>query len=303
MNSLPLSSPTPLRIWLMAIRPKTLVAGLVPVLLGHALAERDGYHAPEAFLVALGWTLLIQIACNLNNDYCDFKRGADTAERLGPVRVTQSGLLSQEAVLAATVFFFALAVLVGLQLVHMIGPPALVLVAVSVLAAFAYTGGPYPLGYNGLGDVAVFIFFGLVPVALTYYVEARQFSSLVWMSALVPGALGIAILTVNNLRDVKTDREVGKRTLVVLLGVGFGRFQYAAVLGVTVLTPVLMWASGLVGPTILLPLLSLPLALPPLRRVLKESGASLNEALGETARFELAFGLLMGAGLWMSTAA
>jgi len=303
MNSLPLSSPTPLRIWLMAIRPKTLVAGLVPVLLGHALAERDGYHAPEAFLVALGWTLLIQIACNLNNDYCDFKRGADTAERLGPVRVTQSGLLSQEAVLAATVFFFALAVLVGLQLVHMIGPLALVLVAVSVLAAFAYTGGPYPLGYNGLGDVAVFIFFGLVPVALTYYVEARQFSSLVWMSALVPGALGIAILTVNNLRDVKTDREVGKRTLVVLLGVGFGRFQYAAVLGVTVLTPVLMWASGLVGPTILLPLLSLPLALPPLRRVLKESGASLNEALGETARFELAFGLLMGAGLWMSTAA
>ncbi|ATB31704.1 1,4-dihydroxy-2-naphthoate polyprenyltransferase [Melittangium boletus] len=302
MNTLPLSSPTPLQIWWMAIRPKTLVAGLVPVLLGHALAERDGYHAPGAFLVALGWTLLIQIACNLNNDYCDFKRGADTAERLGPVRVTQSGLLSQEAVLAATVFFFALAVLVGLQLVHMIGPPALVLVAVSVLAAFAYTGGPYPLGYNGLGDVAVFIFFGLVPVALTYYVEAGHFSSLVWMSALVPGALGIAILTVNNLRDVKTDRVVGKRTLVVLLGVGFGRFQYAAVLGITVLTPVAMWAMGLVGPTILLPLLSLPLALSPLRRVLTQSGASLNEALGETARFELAFGLLMGAGLWMSTA-
>ncbi|WP_434388188.1 1,4-dihydroxy-2-naphthoate polyprenyltransferase [Melittangium boletus] len=301
MNSLPLSSPSSLQIWLMAIRPKTLVAGFIPVLLGHALAARDGYHAPGAFLVALGWTLLIQIACNLNNDYCDFKRGADTAERLGPVRVTQSGLMTPEMVLGATLLFFTLAVLMGLQLVNMLGPPALVLVLVSVLAAYAYTGGPYPLGYNGLGDVAVFIFFGLVPVALTYYVEAGHFSPLVWLSALVPGTLGIAILTVNNLRDVKTDRLVGKRTLVVLLGAGFGRFQYAAVMGITALTPVLMWGLELTGPTVLLPLLSLPLALPPLRRVFRESGAALNQALGETARFELVFGVMLGAGLWMST--
>jgi 1,4-dihydroxy-2-naphthoate polyprenyltransferase len=296
-----LVAPHPLKLWVLAIRPKTLVAGLIPVLLGDALAAREAQHSFSKLLAPLAWTLLIQIACNLNNDYYDFKRGADTAERLGPVRVTQSGLMTPEMVLMGTLAFFGAAILVGLHLTSQLGLPALGLVGVSVLTAHAYTGGPFPLGYNGLGDVAVFIFFGLVPVALTYYVETLRLTPLVWAIALVPGFLGMAILAVNNVRDAATDARAGKRTLVVLLGTRFGRAQYATVLILAVLVPVALWLSGQVGPTILLTLLALPLARVPLTRMLRDSGAVLNEALAETARFELVFGLLMTLGLWLDS--
>jgi 1,4-dihydroxy-2-naphthoate octaprenyltransferase len=296
-----IAAPHPLKLWVMAIRPKTLVAGLIPVLLGDALAARDGMHSFGNVLAPLAWTLLIQIACNLNNDYYDYKRGADTAERLGPVRVTQSGLMTPETVLAGTLAFFAAAILVGLHLMSQIGLPALVLVVVSVIAAHAYTGGPFPLGYNGLGDVAVFIFFGLVPVSLTYYVEARQLSPLMWQVALVPGFLGMAILAVNNVRDAATDVRAGKRTLVVMLGTRFGRGLYATVLTLAALVPVVLWVTGQTGPTVLLALIGLPLARAPLTRMLRDSGAVLNEALAETARFELVFGVLLTLGLWMDS--
>lgn len=299
METAVFAPPHPLKLWVLAIRPKTLVAGLIPVLLGDALAARDGHHSVQMMLAALAWTLLLQIACNLNNDYHDFKRGADTADRLGPIRVTQSGLMSQETVLAGTMGFFAAAVMVGLHLISLIGLPALVLVVVSVIAAHAYTAGPYPLAYNGLGDVAVLIFFGFVPVSLTYYLEAHQLPPLVWMIALVPGLLGIALLTVNNVRDVVTDARAGKRTLVVMLGTRYGRAQYATVILLAALVPVALWLTGQVGPSILLALLGLPLARAPLTRVLRESGAVLNDALAETARFELVFGLLMTLGLWL----
>jgi 1,4-dihydroxy-2-naphthoate octaprenyltransferase len=191
------------------------------------------------------------------------------------------------------------AILVGLHLASQLGLPALALVAVSVFAAHAYTGGPFPLGYNGLGDVAVFIFFGLVPVGLTYYFETRHLTPLVWQVALVPGFLGMAILAVNNVRDAATDVRAGKRTLVVLLGTGFGRALYATVFILAILVPVALWLTGQVGPTVLLSLLALPLARAPLTRMLRDSGAVLNEALAETARFELVFGLLLTLGLWM----
>jgi 1,4-dihydroxy-2-naphthoate octaprenyltransferase len=276
------------------------VAGLIPVLLGDALAARDGGHPFASVLAPLAWTLLIQIACNLNNDYYDFKRGADTAERLGPARVTQSGLMTPETVLAGTLAFFAAAIAVGLYLMSQIGLPALAVVVASVIAAHAYTGGPFPLGYNGLGDVAVFIFFGLVPVSLTYYVETHNLSPLVWQVALVPGFLGMAILAVNNVRDAATDVRAGKRTLVVLLGTRFGRGLYATVITLAALVPVMLWVTGQTGPTVLLALLALPLARTPLTRMLRDSGAVLNEALAETARFELVFGVLMSVGLWMN---
>lgn len=293
----------PLKLWVLAIRPKTLVAGLVPVLLGAALAARDGHHAMGKLMAALAWTLLIQIACNLNNDYYDFKRGADTADRLGPIRVTQSGLMSQETVLAGTVGFFVAAILVGLHLINEIGLPALVLVVVSVIAAHAYTAGPFPLAYNGLGDVAVLIFFGFVPVSLTYYLEVGRLSPLIWVVALVPGLLGMAILAVNNVRDAVTDKRAGKRTLVVMLGTRFGRAQYATVIVLAALVPVALWLTGQAGPSVLLALCGLPLARVPLTRMLRDSGAVLNEALAETARFELVFGVLMTIGLWLDVRA
>lgn len=293
----------PLKLWVLAIRPKTLVAGLVPVLLGAALAARDGHQSLGKLMAALAWTLLIQIACNLNNDYHDFKRGADTADRLGPIRVTQSGLMSQETVLAGTVGFFVAAILVGLHLISEIGLPALVLVVVSVIAAHAYTAGPFPLAYNGLGDVAVLIFFGLVPVSLTYYLEAGRLSPLLWTIALVPGLLGMALLAVNNVRDAVTDKRAGKRTLVVMLGTRFGRAQYVTAIVLAVLVPVALWLTGQVGPSVLLALCGLPLARAPLTRMLRDSGAVLNEALAETARFELVFGVLMTIGLWLDVRA
>ena len=294
-----LGAHAPLKVWLLAIRPRTLVAGLVPILLGDALVMRTGQGTPAPFLAALAWMLLIQIASNLTNDYFDFKRGADTAERVGPVRVTQSGLLSAEAVLAGSRVFYSAALLAALYLAARGGWPVVFVVGAAFVAAYAYTGGPFPLAYHGLGDVLTFIFFGLVPVALTYYVQTGRVDPLVWAVAVPPGLQSMGILMVNNLRDADTDARVGKRTLVVQWGRRFGQVQYATLLGVSFLVPVALWASGQAGPSVLLPLLALPLVRTPLRRVLRETGAPLNAALGETARLELAYGLLLVLGLWL----
>jgi 1,4-dihydroxy-2-naphthoate octaprenyltransferase len=250
-------------------------------------------------LAALVGSLLIQIGTNLTNDYYDFKNGADTAARLGPTRVTQSGLIAPSTVLFAAVGAFLAAVGVGLYLVAVGGWPILVIGILSVLAGFAYTGGPYPLGYHGLGDVFVFLFFGLVAVCGTYYVQAGSVAPAAWLAALPVGAIGTAILVVNNLRDESTDVQAGKRTLVVRLGVRAGKAEYLTLMGVALAIPVAMWLSGLAGPGSLLALLGLPAALPPIRRVLRESGRALNPALGETARLQLVFGLLFSLGLWL----
>jgi 1,4-dihydroxy-2-naphthoate octaprenyltransferase len=296
------STPSTLQVWLLATRPKTLVAGLVPVLLGQALAVRAGLSSLPIFLAALAWTLLIQVACNLTNDYHDFLNGADTAERLGPPRAAQSGLLSAKAVRAGAGIFYLAAVVCGAYLFRSVGWPMLAVMAASILVAYAYTGGPFPLGYNGLGDVMVFIFFGLIPVMLTYYAQVGRLDAVAWLIAIPPGTLGIAILAVNNLRDAATDVRAGKRTLVVMLGTWFGRAEYVTMVGVSLLVPVYLWAAGQAGVSVLLPLLSLPLALSPVRRMLRDSGAALNMALGETARFELVFGVLLMAGLWLDPA-
>lgn len=295
-----MSSPTRpslLRAWLLAARPRTLVAGVVPVSVGSALAWRAGAFHWLAALAALVGALCIQVGTNLANDFYDFRRGADTAARLGPPRATQQGWLSPRAVLAGAMACFAAAALVGLYLVALAGWPIVVVGLVSIAAGYAYTGGPYPLAYHGLGDVFVLVFFGFVAVGGTYFVQAGTLTMAVVWAAVPVGLLGVALLAVNNTRDAATDAAAGKRTLVVRWGVGFGRAEYLACLVGSAAVPLGLVGTGSASPWALLGLLALPLAVAPARRLAREQGPSLNRALAETARLQLVYGLLYAAGL------
>lgn len=296
--SAPPASPS-LRTWLLAARPKTLTAAVVPVVVGTGLALGQGMALLWPALAALAGAMLIQIGTNLTNDYYDFRKGADTHERVGPTRVTQSGLIAPQTVLAAGAGCFALATLVGVSLVARGGWPFVAIGLASVLAGWAYTGGPYPLGYHGLGDLFVMVFFGLVAVPGTFYAQALQLVPAVWPAAVAVGATGTMILVVNNLRDLETDARAGKQTLVVRFGRAFGRAEYVALLVVALAMPLTMVALGWARWPVLLALLATPLAWPPLSRVLRNTGAALNPALGTTARFQAAFGLLLSLGAWL----
>jgi 1,4-dihydroxy-2-naphthoate octaprenyltransferase len=292
----------PLRAWVLAARPKTLTAAVVPVVVGTGLALGQGVAALWPALAALAGAVLIQIGTNLTNDYYDFQKGADTAERVGPVRVTQSGLIAPGSVLAAALGCFALALVVGVYLVTRGGWPLLVIGLASVLAGWAYTGGPYPLGYHGLGDLFVLVFFGLVAVPATLYVQAGHLVPAVWPAAVAVGALGTMILIVNNLRDADTDARAGKRTLVVRFGRAFGRAEYALLLATALAVPVLLVVLGWARWPVLLALLAAPLARGPLRSVMTETGPALNRTLGTTARLQAVYGLLLALGAWLGRA-
>ena len=289
--------PGPIKVWIMAARLPTLPAAIVPVLVGGAVAAAIGGFRLLPFLAALFASTLIQVGTNYANDYFDFKKGADTAERIGPTRVTQSGLLRPEAVRNGMIITFGLAALFGLYLVLIGGWPILLIGLCSIAAGVLYTGGPWPLGYNGLGDVFVFVFFGLIAVCGTTFVLAGGVPLLAVLAALPIAGLVTAILVVNNLRDVQTDRAAGKHTLAVIFGPGFARAEYVVcVVGAYLLLP-LLWLLGGAAAWVLLPLLSLPLALPLLRTVLREDGPPLNRALKGTGQLELVFGLLLALGL------
>ncbi len=292
-----MTRPSAARAWFLALRPKTLVAGLVPVAVGSGVALRDGRFEPLVALAALVGALLLQVGTNLANDYYDFMRGADTAERLGPPRATQQGWLEPRAVLRGAFACFGAAFVVGLYLVSVGGLPIVLIGLASIAAGFAYTAGPFPLAYHGLGDVFVLVFFGFVAVGGTYFVQAQAVSAAALWAAVPVGLLGVALLAVNNTRDAKTDAAAGKRTLVVRLGTRFGRAEWFACILVSALVPVGLWGAGLATAAVLLPLLSLPLAVPPGRLVLRAEGAALNEALAGTARLQLVFGLLLAAGV------
>ncbi|MCH8901652.1 MAG: 1,4-dihydroxy-2-naphthoate polyprenyltransferase [Chloroflexi bacterium] len=285
------------RVWRDAARPKTLPAGCAPVLIGTVMALDDGAFDAGAALCALLGALLIQVGTNYANDYFDFVKGADTAARVGPVRATASGLVPPKAMLAATVFVFALVFLPGAYLVHRGGTPLLIIGVVSILCGVLYTGGPWPLGYHGLGDLMVFVFFGLVAVVGTYYLQAETVSATAFLVAVPVGLLVTAILVVNNLRDIETDRRAGKRTLAVLLGERATRVQYALlVLGPYACVPALLLvdASIWVG----LAWLTLPIALMLSRGVLLgATGTGLNAVLKRTAQLDFAFGALLALGL------
>ena len=286
--------------WWLAARPATLSAAFVPVAVGTACAAAaHGVRVLPALAALLG-AFLIQIGTNFANDLFDFEKGADTEARVGPTRAAQSGLLSVGALRVGMLASFGLATLLGVYLTW-IGGPVIVLVGVlSILSGIAYTGGPYPLGYHGLGDVFVLIFFGLVAVATTAFVQLGQVTALSLWASWPVGALATAILVVNNVRDRETDVVAGKGTLVVRLGRGAGLFEYAALLLTSYAVPVVIWRLELAGPLVLLPLLTAPLAIVRMRELVLCRGEALNATLVGTAKLLLFFGLLFAAGLCFS---
>ena len=297
------SAPAPLtpsrsKAWLVAIRPATLPAAVGPVLVGLAVAISLGVFEPLPAVAALAVALLLQIASNVGNDLSDFRAGVDTEERLGPPRAAASGLLGERELLAGLAVIVVLAGLVGLYLVSVGGLVILVLGIAAVVSAVAYSGGPWPYGYHGLGEVFVFAFFGLVAVAGTTYLQTLTWEPLAFVAAIPVGALITAILVINNLRDIDTDEKTGKRTLAVMLGERGAMAEYDLLMGVAYAVPVALLISGDATWTVLLPLASLPLTLA-LFRVVHAGGdpRRLNPVLRETARLSLLFCVLFAVGL------
>jgi 1,4-dihydroxy-2-naphthoate octaprenyltransferase len=288
------------RIWLSAARPRTLPAAVAPVIVGTAAAVASAGELPRwgGFAAALVASILIQIGTNLANDYSDARRGADSAERLGPVRVTSAGLVTPSRVLVATWIAFGLAALLGVYLAVLAGPIILLVGAVSIAAGVLYTGGPRPYGYAGLGEFFVFLFFGLVSVNGSYYVQLETLSWVSFGLSIAIGCLATAILVVNNVRDLETDRRAGKTTLAVRIGRQRSRSLYLVlmlsafpVLAVTIALNGGPWAA-------LLGLVALPLVRRPVRAVRNRTdGPSLNQALADTGAVLGLFALLTAIGL------
>lgn len=285
----------------MAARPRTLPAAVAPVLVGTALAGYIGVFHWLRFVAALLGAILIQVGTNLSNDYSDARRGADAEDRLGPVRVTAGGLVPPRQVLIATYLTFGLAVLVGVYLIVVAGWQLLLVGVASILAGVAYTGGPKPYGYEGLGEVFVFLFFGVVAVAGSYFVQVRSLSWEAFALSVPVGLLAAAILMVNNIRDIDSDRRAGKRTSAVRLGRARTRTMFGAVVYLAFLCAPVTWLFGPVKAWVLLPWLTLGLAVPLVRLVRTHAdGPSLNQALAKTGLLQLAFCTLLCAGLLLS---
>ena len=285
-------------VWIHALRIPTLAASVVPVVVGSALAWRHGAFHLGIALAALVGAVAIQIGTNLANDLYDFRKGADSGARLGPPRVLPRGWLSPRAVRDAMLGSFGLATLAGLYLVYRSGWPVVAIGLVSIASGVAYTAGPFALAYVGLGDLFVFLFFGLVAVVGTYYVQAGVIHPEALLAAIPVGALATAILVVNNARDIDTDRAAGKRTLAVLLGRSGARGEFVGLLLGAYGIPLGLWAQGLRSAWILLPLATVALATQATQAMLeREDGAALNRALIDTARLHAIFGLLFAIGI------
>jgi 1,4-dihydroxy-2-naphthoate polyprenyltransferase len=286
------------RAWLLAARLKTLTAAVAPVLVGTGLAVHHDALEPWPATAALVGAILIQIGTNLANDYYDFVRGGDTAERVGPVRVTQAGMIQPEAVRRGMLIVLAAAMLPGAYLVAVAGWPIVWIGLASLACAVLYTGGPYPLAYHGLGDLFVFIFFGLVAVGGTYYVQGLSWPADALLAGAGLGALSTALLVVNNLRDIETDARAGKRTLAVRLGRRGTRVEYVLLLAVAAGVQVVGFLAFDWPPTVFLALIVAPLCFRPLQAVLSATDPrELIPALGATARVVALYGVLLALGL------
>ncbi|HVM71997.1 MAG TPA: 1,4-dihydroxy-2-naphthoate polyprenyltransferase [Anaerolineales bacterium] len=294
------SHPNRFQIWWLAIRPRTLPAAAAGVVAGCALTLHEQVFRPLPALAALAVALLLQIGSNLANDVFDYERGADSARSHGPLRVTQSGLLRPAQVKAGMICVFVLAGLIGLYLAFVAGWIVLLIGLTAILSAIAYTGGPFPLGYYGLGDLFVFLFFGLACVAGTYFVQAGRVSPAAWAMSLPVGLIVVGILVVNNLRDLATDEQAGKHTLAVLLGERFAKGEYLACLLVAFLCLPVFCALGMLPWTALLAWLALPLAVRLTRIVFTQTGRALNAALGGTGQLAFAFSLLFLIGMLLA---
>jgi 1,4-dihydroxy-2-naphthoate polyprenyltransferase len=282
---------------MLAIRPRTLPAAAAGVIIGSALAWRDSFFRLDAALACLCAALLLQIGSNLANDVFDFERGTDTPDRLGPVRVTQAGLLTPSQVKYGMLVVFALAALLGLYLAWLGGWPIILIGIAAMLSAIVYTGGPFPLGYYGLGDLFVFIFFGLASVTGTYYVQAGSVSAAAWWMTIPPGLIITAMLVVNNLRDLENDRKAGKRTLAVILGERATKTQYLICMIVAyIIVPLAAWV-GVIPWSAMLTWLSVPVAVRSTQLVFTQQGRPLNAALAGTGQTALLFSILFWLGL------
>jgi 1,4-dihydroxy-2-naphthoate octaprenyltransferase len=286
------------RAWVLAVRPRTLPAAVGPVLVGLGVGLAGGAFDALMALGCLLVALLLQVAANLSNDLFDHRSGADASDRLGPTRAAASGLLSERALALGTAACLVAAALVGLLLVARGGPVLLFLGALCMVLAVAYTGGPFPYGYRGLGEVAVFLTFGILAVAGTAYLQTGAWSALAFAAAVPPGCLVTAILVVNNLRDIGPDTRAGKVTLAVRFGARFARLEYLALLGVACVVPPLVLLGGAAHVTVLLPLLVIPSMAPLVREVFADGDPRrLNPVLGGTARMGLLFATLFAIGL------
>jgi 1,4-dihydroxy-2-naphthoate octaprenyltransferase len=288
--------------WVLAARPRTLPAAVGPVLVGTALAISAGAFDPLAALAALLAALLLQVASNFSNDLGDFERGTDTPERVGPLRVTTAGLLTASDVKRGIVVVLGVAAICGLYLIWVGGWPILAVGVLSMLAAVAYTYGPLPFGYYGLGDAATFIFFGFIAVLGTYYVQAVAAGShaappIVWVAAIPMGALVTAILVVNNVRDADQDRAGGKRTLAVVLGRRGARIEFLVLLLLAYTVPIILWLGFDMRPWVLLPLLTLPLAIRHARAVWTILGTRLNKTLAGVAQLAVLYAIAFAVGI------
>ncbi|WP_114377038.1 1,4-dihydroxy-2-naphthoate polyprenyltransferase [Elioraea thermophila] len=298
-SAAPTAIPSPLAVWLYAARVRTLPASVAPVVMGIALAAADGTaHAASALAALLG-ALLIQIGTNFANDYSDFTNGVDHRAAGGRRRVLPEGLVTPRQMLAATVLSFGLAVLVGVFLVARGGWPIVLIGLASILAGVLYTGGPAPYGYRGLGELFVLIFFGPVAVAGTYYVQALSLDWRPIVAGLGPGFISVAILAVNNLRDIENDRARGKRTLAVMLGRGFARAEIVTAIVLAAALPVVFVLAGAAGPALLAAALVLPAAFPTVRLVLtRDDATTLDACVARTGRLLVLYAALFSVG-WL----
>lgn len=290
---------SPVKIWIAASRPKTLPAAAAPVLAASALAWHDHYFRPGPAVACLLIALLLQIAANLANDLFDFQRGTDTPDRLGPLRVTQAGLLTPGQVKIGMAVCFTVSAFLGLYVASVSSWHILLVGILAIVAALAYSGGPLPYGYYGLGEIGVFLFFGLAAVCGTYYAQAVTLTPAVYMVAAAMGFLSTGILVVNNLRDINTDKAGGKKTLAVLLGATFTKREYFVLITLAYLIPAVLWFFFVSFPWVLLTYISLPLAFRACNHVNRLTGRELNPVLAETGRLELLFAILLSIGLIM----
>ncbi len=290
--------PSRIAAWVHACRIPTLSAAIVPVLVGTVLAWRHEHFEPVTAFATLVGAVAIQIGTNLANDLYDFRKGADSPARIGPPRVLPRGWLTPDDVRTGMVVAFGLATSAGAYLVAVAGWPILVVGLGSIAAGVLYTAGPFALAYMGLGDVFVFLFFGVVAVLGTYYAQARLLDPEAWIAAIPVGTLATAILVVNNLRDIDTDRAAGKLTLAARVGRRATRVEFATLLAAAFIVPIALWAQGLRSAWVLLPLGATSLAARTLQTVFeREDGPGLNRALIDTAQLHMLFGLLFAAGL------
>ena len=297
MNSSVVEKPSKFESWVLASRPRTLLAAVVPVMVGSALAISQNKFTLILSLIALICSILIQVGTNFTNDLYDYLKGTDKEDRIGPRRVLVSGLISKSEMKIGIITVFGFAFLLGLYLVYAAGIVILIIGVVSIIAGLAYTAGPYPLAYNGLGDVFVFAFFGIVGTTGTYFLHLHEFSLLSLLASVPAGALITNILVVNNYRDIEEDREANKYTLAVKLGKKFTRFQFINSITISYLILFIIYFKYDFTYWIFLPLISLPVAAKLITMLHKLEGKDLNKTLELSAKYAALFGLLFSLGL------